>query len=194
MSFAPVETILKVTQAFDSLGIRYLIGGSVASMVHGIPRLTRDVDFAAEIRPEHVAPLVRALEGEFYIDAEMIRDAIRHNASFNVIHLETMDKADVFVFQPTAWGEAQMERRRLETLDPAQPEATVYFSGPEDNILNKLQWYRMGGGVSDRQWNDVLGVLKVQAGALDLDYLRHWAAELGLTDLLDRALEDAGLR
>ena len=60
-------------------------------------------------------------------------------------------------------------------------------------MLAKLQWYRDGGGVSDRQWNDVLGVLKVQGATLDRAYLEEWARELGLTDLLRRALEDAGL-
>jgi hypothetical protein len=147
----------------------------------------------ADLREEHVAPLVAALQDEFYIDDFMIREAIEQQGSFNVIHLETMDKADIFVAKQDAWAREQMVRRQLGQPDPSDPSIAVYFASAEDNILNKLAWYRLGGGVSDQQWQDILGVLRVQGTALDFSYLRRWAHELDLTGLLNRALDDAGL-
>ena len=69
----------------------------------------------------------------------------------------------------------------------------VRFCSAEDIVLQKLRWFRKGGGISDSQWNDLLSVLKVHAHTLDYDYLRHWAAELGVDDLLIRAFDDAGV-
>ncbi len=100
---------------------------------------------------------------------------------------------DVFLPLSTPWAQLQMLRRRLISLDPDDPAQTLYFCSPEDIILNKLDWYRMGGGISDRQWNDILGVIKVQGAALEPAYLNQWARELGLTDLLNRALGEAGV-
>ncbi len=100
----PIQVVATVARAFDSLGIRYLIGGSVASSVYGVPRATQDVDLVADIRPNHVDALTSALMGEFYVDADMIRDAIQRRASFNVVHLATMFKADIFVLQGDSWS------------------------------------------------------------------------------------------
>jgi hypothetical protein len=183
----------RVVEAFDTLEVRYLIGGSVATMLYGIPRLTRDVDFVAEIRHEHVTPLMARLQDEFYIDDQMISDAIQRQGSFNVIHLATMDKADVFVANSDDWGKLQMDRRQYRHPDPRHPDFGAYFSSPEDNILNKLVWYRLGGGSSSQQWNDILGVLKVQARALDLTYLQAWSDRLAIAELLTTVLHDAGI-
>ena len=101
-------------------------------------------------------------------------------------------KADIFVFKADAFGRSQFARRTGKQLS-AGDSSLIYVASPEDTVLAKLQWYREGGGVSDRQWNDVLGVLKVQGAALDRAYLDEWARELGLTDLLRRALDEAGL-
>ena len=109
--------------------------------------------------------------------------------SFNVIHLATAYKADVFIPKRSRWAAAEMSRRRLESLNTGDEPMNLYLCSPEDTILHKLDWYRLGGGVSDRQWGDVLGVLKVQGQALDFSYVRHWAGELGLIGLLERALE-----
>jgi hypothetical protein len=189
----PLTLIARIAETFEALGIPYLIGGSVASMVHGIPRLTRDVDFVVELGAEQIAPLVRALEHEFYVEEAAAREAYDLGTSFNVIHLETIDKAALFISPRDGWGRSQMARRRALAPDPARPEARVFFATPEDNALSKLRWYRLGGEVSTQQWNDVLGILKIQAGRLELEYLRHWAPELGVTDLLERALDEAGL-
>jgi hypothetical protein len=178
--------------AFDAASVRYFLGGSVASAVYGEARSTRDIDFVAAMLPQHVEPFLAALGNDFYADATAIGAAVAARRNFNVVHLDTMVKADIFVFKADAFGRSQFTRRTARQLNQDVP-TSIYVASAEDTVLAKLQWYRDGGGVSDRQWNDVLGVLKVQGATLDRAYLEEWARELGLTDLLRRALDDAGL-
>ena len=184
---------LLVTEALEQLSIPYAVGGSLASSLHGVMRSTLDVDIVADMRLEHIQSLVDALSQEFYVDDEMIRDSIQHHSSFNLIHYETAFKVDIFILKPRAFDRMQLERRQTSII-AMEPEASIYLTSPEDTILAKLEWYRMGSEVSDRQWRDILGVLKTRAGELDLDYLRKWAKELKVADLLDRALNDSGNR
>jgi hypothetical protein len=184
------HTTLLVTQTLERLGIPYAVGGSLASSVHGVMRSTLDVDIVADMRLEHIQPLVAALSKEFYADDEMMRDAIQHHSSFNLIHFETAFKVDIFIRKARAFDHMQLERRRKAVI-ATDPEQSVYVTSPEDVTLSKLEWYRMGGEVSDRQWRDILGVLKTRAGELDLDYLRKWAKELKVSDLLERALAES---
>lgn len=192
-----LAALTPVVDAFERLGIAYHIGGSVASSAYGFARATLDVDLVADVQVAHVQPLVALLQEAYYIDREMVQEAIRHRSSFNVIHLDTMIKVDVFILKPQPYHQEAFRRARrdtlVDTLVEEEPAREFYLASPEDVILNKLDWFRLGGGVSDRQWNDVLGVLKVQASSLDLVYLRRWAAELGLTGLLDRAFNEAGI-
>jgi len=186
----PTAVTLKVIDTLEVMGIRYLIGGSFASSIHGVARMTADVDLVVDLGMVQVDPLVRALETEFYVDAEAIRDAIRRHESFNLIHLATMFKVDVFILKRRPFDEAQFERRQLCAIS-ADPERHAYIATAEDNILAKLEWYRMGGETSDRQWNDVQNVIKTQLGRLDVGYMRHWALALGVADLLERAVIEA---
>jgi len=186
----PTAVTLKVIDTLEAMGIRYLIGGSFASSIHGVARMTADVDLVVDLSMEQVEPLVRALETEFYVDAEAIRDAIRRHESFNLVHLATMFKVDVFILKPRPFDQSQFERRQRHAIS-ADPELFACIATAEDNILAKLEWYRMGGETSDRQWNDVQNVIKTQLGRLDVAYMRHWAAELGVADLLERALSEA---
>jgi hypothetical protein len=187
----PIAVTLLVIDAMDALGVPYLIGGSLASAVHGVLRATLDTDLVADLRLEHAEPLARALGGTFYVDAESIREAVLHQRSFNVIHLETMFKVDVFVVKKRPFHHSQMERRLAQVI-ATDPDRTAYVATAEDTILAKLEWYRMSGDVSEQQWRDVLGVMKVQADRLDLAYLRQWAAQLNISDLLERAIKEAG--
>lgn len=190
----PAETTrltLLVAQTLERLGILYAVGGSLASSLHGVMRSTLDVDIVADMRLEHIPALVAALSKEFYADDEMMGAAIEHHSSFNLIHYETAFKVDIFIRKLRPFDQIQLERRQHLVI-ATEPEESVYVVSPEDIVLAKLEWYRMGGEVSERQWRDVLGVLKTRAGELDLDYLRRWADELKVNDLLERALGEAG--
>jgi hypothetical protein len=189
MQNEPVEVTLKVTAVFEKLGVPYLIGGSLASTLYGMVRSTQDSDIVAEMRLEHLQPFVSVLQDEFYVDEEMIVDSIQQYASFNIIHRETLFKVDVFIPRPRPFLQSQLVRAQRQTFT-FENEVSAKFASPEDTILSKLEWYRMGGEVSERQWRDILGLLKTRAGELDLDYLRKWAHELKVNDLLERALKD----
>ena len=186
----PTAVTLIVIEALDSLGIPYLIGGSFASAIHGIARMTADTDLVADIRLDQAEALAAALEGAFYLDLETIREAIRRRESFNMIHLQTMFKVDVFVVKQRPFDRVQMERRQRVAISQ-EPERFAYIATAEDNILAKLEWYRLGNKASERQWRDVQNVIKTQAERLDVAYMRQWAATLGLENLLGRALDEA---
>ncbi len=185
-----IAVTMLVADALEALGVPYAIGGSFASALHGVMRATMDADLVADLRLEHVAPFAQALGEAFYADAEMMRDAIHRHSSFNLIHLDTMFKVDVFVARPRDFDRAQLARRQVHLLSE-DPERRAYVATAEDTVLSKLEWYRLSGEASDRQWSDALGVLKVQGERLDLEYMRRMAAGLGVTDLLSRALEEA---
>ncbi len=181
------ELVLEVVAAiFDRLGIAYMVGGSVASGIHGVYRYTNDIDFVADIPEEKVTALAATLNG-FYADEEMILDAVETNSSFSIIHLEWMIKVDVFIKAHDGWTDELWRRRQLI---PVSVDGTLkaYLPSPEDAILQKLRWFEMGGGVSDRQWSDILGMLRVQEDRLDSDYLRKWARRLSLSEYLDNAI------
>lgn len=188
-----IRVSLIVTRTLEELGIPYLIGGSVASIIHGEPRLTNDIDLVADIREEQVSQLVAALEAGFYIDDRAIRRAIRERKSFNILYLETMYKVDIFIPRGDEWSHEQMRLREGKKLIEGDDSTVRFVSNPETTVLQKLWWYRRGNEVSDRQWRDVLGVLKVKAELLDYDYLKHWAAILAVSDLLEKAVDDAGI-
>jgi hypothetical protein len=187
MQNEPLEVTIKVTTVFENLSIPYLIVGSLASALYGMVRTTQDADIVAEMRSEHLQSFVLALRDEFYLDEAMITEAIQRNSSFNIIHLETMFKVDVFVPRQYPFLRSQLARAQRQTFS-FETKISAKFASPEDTILAKLEWYRMGDEISERQWRDILGVLKTRAGELDLSYLQKWADELKLSDLLERAL------
>ena len=185
-----IAVTVVVTDALEALRVRYAIGGSFASAVHGVMRATMDVDLVADLQAEQIDPLVERLGEAFYADAEMMRDAVRQRSSFNLIHLESAFKVDVFVAGPRDLDRAQLARRQLYPLS-ADAERRVYVTSAEDTVLAKLERYRLGGEASGRQWRDALGVLRMQGERLDHDYLQRMAAGLGIADLLSRALGEA---
>jgi len=185
----PLVVLFEITNAFDSLGIDYVVVGSIASSIHGEFRASGDIDIVAQIQHEHVEPLVRTLETHFYIDDLSVRRAIAHGRKFNVIHLSAIFKVDVFAAS-TSLGKQQLARRQLYKLDPEIQEH-VWVATAEDTILAKLHWYRIGGEVSELQWRDVRGIIGTRGAQLDLGYLRRWAEREGLSDLLERALTES---
>lgn len=184
-----IDVALMVTDIFSKLGIPYLIGGSVASILYGMVRYTNDADIVVDIKPHQAHALARALSESFFIYVESIESAIEHQSSFSLVHKESVIKVDIFVNQGRSFDRSRFDRR-AEKLMAISPPRTAWVSTPEDIVLAKLEWFRMGGEVSERQWRDVLGVIKIQADKLDEVYLRRWARILNVSDLLERALEE----
>jgi hypothetical protein len=185
------QAVVPVIDALEALPARYYIGGSVASSFTGIARFTQDADLVADLRPAHLKTLATTLEGNYYVDRERIARAIQGRRSFNAIHLATTFKVDVFVAEDSPFARESLNRR-VEIHVPDLGRA-LYFSSAEDIVLQKLRWFTEGGGVSERQWYDLQGVLRLQRQGLDLGYLRRWAEQLGLAELLEKAFDEAGL-
>jgi len=188
------ETLLlavEITRHFESLGIRYFIGGSLASSQHGIPRTTLDADIIARITPQHVRPLLAALGEAWYADENAIREAIASASSFNLIHIDTAQKVDVFVAKNRVFEERQFAAAVRMSLggDTGGPEP--FFASAAHSVVAKLEWFRLGGELSDRQWNDILGILQVQGAAFDLEAMRQDAESVGVADLLAKATSEA---
>jgi len=178
---------LRVVDVLEELGIGYHLGGSYASSLHGFPRQTQDIDVVVELEEGLASEFASRLEGDFYVDEITIGRAIRNKGSFNILHLNSGIKVDLFILADDAFDHQEFERHRLELIQ-AEPERRVFVKSPEDIVLRKLHWFRLGGEVSDRQWTDILGVIRTQGDRLDAEYLEHWASHLGLTDLLERAI------
>jgi hypothetical protein len=187
----PLAIAAAAARAFDDLGIPYLIGGSLASGLHGVPRASMDVDILADVPAGAADDLTAALARHFFVNEHAVRDAVRRTASFNVIHRTALLKVDVFVARGRAYDREQLRRRIRTPLGESPSPPVLEFASAEDTILTKLEWYRRGNEVSERQWRDVLGVLAANAAGLDDRYLRAWAAELGVADLLARAMGEA---
>lgn len=182
-----------VIAEFARLRIPFYMGGSLASSAYGYGRATQDADLIADFRREHIAPFANALTGAFYVSEPMIASAVERRSCFNLIHLATMFKVDVFVLKDRPFDHLALERARLGRLPVPGETLELPVASPEDVVLAKLEWYRKGGEISERQWLDILGILKVRADSLDIDYLWHWSREIQVDDLLLRVLADAGL-
>lgn len=187
-----LDLTLLVAGVFERLGIPYLVGGSLASSLHGIPRATQDADVVAGIDAMHVPDLVAAFGKAFYLDEGAIREAVELRASFNLIHLETLFKIDVFVAKDDRASREQMRRRQTFVVR-RDPRRELVVASPEDIVAHKLYWFKLGDEVAERQWADAVGVLKVAGESLDLGHLRRIAELRGVEELLRRALEEAGL-
>lgn len=183
----PLRVTACVGAVLDQLGVPWLVGGSLASSIHGIPRATQDVDLVADLRLPHLRPFVDATEQDFYCSDDAARDAIRRRTSFNVIHYETAMKVDIFVLKGDPLSRAEMARRVLQSVGDTD-QIQLPIASPEDIILQKLDWFRRGDRVSDRQWRDVLGVLRISGAKLDRAYLSEQAAANDLLELLNEAV------
>jgi hypothetical protein len=185
-----LRVLHEVIAAFDSLGIAYAIGGSLASGIHGITRYTSDADVSVEPFGGLEGQLAARFGPDYYLSVDAIRQALRDRSTFNIINTSVGFKVDVFVRKDRPFERSLMDRRILATMAESSDRPVAIVSA-EDSILLKLEWYRLGGEISDRQWSDILGILRVQAERLDQAYLDHWAADLGVADLLADARRDA---
>lgn len=176
-------------ETLDRLGIAYAVGGSFASSVHGVPRATQDLYLVADLPAGRVAEFHAAVANEFYADAEAMLDAIRLGRSFNLIHFESGFKFDLFAASGHPLGREQLAHRlRVPTAILGGDSMDVAVISAEDTVLAKHLWYRQGGEVSERQWNDLLNIARTQKDRLDRTYLNPQAARLGVGDLLSRLL------
>lgn len=183
----PLDVALRVTAVLDALGVQHTIGGSVASSLAGEPRSTLDIDIVAAIDASHVTGIVSALSGEFYVDEGALRRAVQTRGTVNLIHQATQLKIDLFVAGGSPLDAQQLARRRRVEVGTR----VLHVHPPEDILLQKLRWFRLGGEVSDRQWRDVLAIVRTQGPRLDLVYLAANAPTLGVADLLARLLAEA---
>ncbi|HUF82203.1 MAG TPA: hypothetical protein VMN03_13795 [Burkholderiales bacterium] len=174
--------------AFRATGIDYFLGGSLASSFQGEPRATNDIDFVVDMTPAQAEELASSLGEDFLVDTGALADALAHGRAWNVMHLPTVTKIDLIPLGTSPFDKSEFSRRmRVE----ARPGETVFLKQPEDTVLRKLLWFRDGGGVSERQWRDVVGVLRHSRAQIDAGYMNQWAATLALGELLDAARREA---
>ena len=188
----PISLALDVVEVLNRLDVLYFVGGSVASSLFGESRSTEGVDIFADLSIEKVIPLLKSLQPRFYVSEDAIRDAIRFKRSFNLIDNESLGKVDIFILKDNPFPQIEFQRRRSQIVRQ-NPDQMLVLPTPEDIILQKLVWYRMTKNDSQRQWRDVLGVLKLQGDRLDFAYLQKWAVELSLSDLLETACTESGI-
>lgn len=182
----PAAVAVDVGAHLEHLDIAWVIGGSLASSVHGEPRATLDVDIVVALRARNVKPMAKALQRDYYVDAEAMSAAVTATSSFNAVHFSSSVKVDFFVA-----GEDPFERERLAHRQRlVMPNGVLYIDTAEHTLLRKLEWYRRGGELSERQWRDVVAIARIQGNRLDRDRLSHWADRLGVTDLLQRVLSE----
>ena len=175
-----------VLAEFDRLGIVYYVGGSVASSLYGEPRSTLDIDIGADLTESVVRELASRWGGDFYVSEPAMRDAVQRGRCFNLIHLSTSLKVDIFVCGTDAFNASVLKRRVSRIVAVGEESLSIWMATPEDVILHKLIWYRKGGETSERQCRDISGVLKQQHDRLDAGYLAEWADRLQVRDIWER--------
>jgi hypothetical protein len=173
------DLLVFAARRFDEIGIPYFVTGSSASITFGEPRMTTDVDIVAKLTPGHVEPLCAAFPSpEFYLSKPAIEGAIRLRSMFNILHPASGLKVDVSIAERSEFNAARFARivrsRREEGYE-------VPFASPEDVILMKLEFYRIGA--SEKHLRDISGILRICQRPLDLAYIESWAARLNVTDV-----------
>jgi hypothetical protein len=183
-----LENVLTiVTERLGDLEIPYMVVGSIASGFHGMFRTTYDADIVIDPSKEALRELCRLLEKEFYADEETALDAFNNGLMFNVIHKESGHKIDLIVRKPRLYDRMSLTRRGEATYHGK----TIWLQTPEDTILSKLDWARESR--SERQLTDALNVMKQKRDTLDMKYLREWAKQLEVEEMLNDLLKLAGL-
>jgi hypothetical protein len=184
-----LDIALLVGAAIEATGSEYFVGGSVASSLQGEPRATNDLDVVVAMLAHRVPLFAEKLGSDFDVDQAMLRDALLRGGSANLFYLPNVTKVDVFCVGSASYDEAEFARRRRVKV--RESGAELWVKSPEDTIVRKLLWYRAGGEVSEKQWRDVVEVMRVRGTGLEQPYIDSWAARLGLQELIARARADA---
>jgi len=172
----------EIKALLESAGIPYMIVGSFASTVHGEPRTTRDLDIVIDPTAATLEHLLANIDMDaFYVDPEVAREALRRRSMFNIIDMETAWKVDLVVCKDRAFSREELSRRTEQEI----VGVSVPMASAEDTIISKLEWAALGS--SDRQLDDVAGILRVRGDSLDTPYIQQWVVALGLDDLWQRA-------
>jgi hypothetical protein len=180
-------SIIDFFTRLTALDIPYFVGGSVASSAHGSPRQTNDVDIVLRMQRKDVDKFASEFERDYMVSRQSIDETLETYEpyrSFQIINFDSLLRVDCFVPLDEPFANSEFERRQLQDVFPG---LRVYVAAPEDIVLRKLLWFELGGKVSDRQWNDIVGVLEIQKGRLDETYLDQWADRLKIRDMLDDA-------
>lgn len=184
--------LISITEIFEQLSIPYYIGGSLVSSAYGIQQLARDLDIVVELLPIQIPQLITLLQTNYYVDQQDAYTAVRENKKFSIIYLNTLTSIDIII-PPSSIFENQIKYGvKWQILD--ETKHLLPLSSPEDIILIKLLHHSKKEIFPDDQWNDILGVFKVQAPVLDPVYLEKWAAYLNITYLLKQAYTDSGVK
>lgn len=188
MSGIEDEITCRVVDGLERLGIAYMLVGSYASNVFGRPRDSHDADIVADIREEHVPAVAAEFSRDFVVNADSIRECVRLREMFNLIPQSGVFKVDIIPLRDRPFDQEEFRRRvAIEAWG-----RRIFFARPEDVVLSKLRWYRKGGEASARQLEDARDVLAAQRDHIDAAYLRRWAKDLGVADLLARLWGEAG--
>lgn len=182
------DLMILAAEVMDKLSIPYFITGSCASIAYGEPRLTNDIDIVAELQMKDVAALIEKFPmPEFYISEDAVREAIKLQKQFNIIHPTSGLKIDIIVKKKSVYVDSQFERRKKIALSK---EKEIDFAAPEDVILMKMEYYRMGA--SEKHIRDITGMLKISKDIIDQKYISLWAKRLGLEDIWEAILKKIG--
>jgi hypothetical protein len=151
-----MQVIALVAGHLDALQIPYYVGGGIACINYGEPRLTNDADLIIRIKSSHIPLFVKSIESDFVVSIDAVQDAFFRKHAFNIIHIQTAFKIDFYpVAEDDAPSNAAFTRRQLVDIGTAK----IWMASAEDVILAKLQWFRKDGEISEKQWRDVLGVV-----------------------------------
>ena len=190
----PIELAAAIAKILEELNIPYFVGGGLASSILGETRTTRDADIAILLEETDAPQLIEAMQSDFYISEVAVEEALSYRTNtFNVIHFTSALKADIYLIRPDDNFRKTAISRRIKIYPTDLPSLSFYICSAEDIVLQKLIWYCIARNKSEKQWRDILGVLKLQGDSLDFDYLNYWAAELNVTEECDRALTESGL-
>jgi hypothetical protein len=179
------ELLKHLINSFESLGIRYFVTGSIASIFYGEPRFTNDIDVVAEVKEHHIPELLKLFPfDEFYINEGAIRNAIKHNYQFNIIHPSSGLKIDVIISKKEPFNDSRFER--IKRISPIENEI-ANFASPEDVIIMKMIYYKEGK--SEKHLRDITGILKISGDVIDRKYIEKWIGKLGIEDIWKSIIE-----